>query len=518
MIVKEHNDAPAAMMIDWGCILRAVLKRWQMIALVAVLTASCAYIAAGEMYSPRYSATTTYVVTERSESANIYSSLSAASDLAAAFTDILNSNILKEKVSLQTGLSMEGVGIKASLISDTNLLDLKVTADSPEDAFFIMNALIEHHDIVTSKVMGNAVLQTLKAPTVPTFPDNLRENKSIAVKAGAAAAIIAAAALGIICYLSDTVKNTVQASELIDAKLLSVIHHENASIRIGKGTRAVKRRLLIHHPSCGFHFSETFKNLRARLEHRMAEDHGKILLVASAAKGEGRTTVAVNLASALAQKNKRVMLIDCNTSAPAIDSLFDLSREKDLMLKRFSYSIGEYTSFEAIRDADTRLYIVTTARINGAAEFFLGASMKRMLQILSSKFDYIILDSPDFDEGIEAECLARLASHTLLVVRQDDQKAKRINDVIDIITAAGSKVVGFVFNDVKASLVPGTEGKNDIYGYGYGYGGFGGYGGKYGSRYSKYNHYGNYRYGKYTYGRYGYNKQQGQEIDPDTLE
>lgn len=516
MNIREQNEAPAAMMIDWGCIIRAVLKRWEVIVLAAIISAVGAYILAGELYSPRYSATTTYVVSERSESVNVYSSLDAASDLAEAFTDILNSNILKEKVSLQTGLSMDNVKIRASLISDTNLLDLKVTTDRPEDAFFILEALIEHHDIVTSKVMGNAVLQTLKAPTVPTVPDNVRNNKGIAVKAGIAAAVAAAVTLGIICYLSDTVKNAEQAAELIDAKLLSVIHHENSRVRIGKGGLSVKRRLLIHLPSCGFHFSETFKNLRARVEHRMAEDQGKILLIASAAKGEGRTTVASNLAVAFAQKNKRVVLIDCNTVAPAIASLFSVTREKDMMLKRFSYSIGTNTDYSVLRNEDTRLYIVTTVRMNGAAEFFLGASMKRMLEILSTKFDYIILDSPGFDEGIEGECLARLASHTLLVVRQDDQKAKRINDMIDTVSAAGSKVIGFVFNDVKASFVPGNDGKNDVYGYGYG--GYAGYGGKYGSRYGKYSNYENYRYGKYEYGRYGYHKQQGQEIDPDTLD
>ena len=97
----------------------------------------------------------------------VYSNLNAASELAAVFTDILNSNVLKERVEAETGMELDAT-IRATLLPDTNLLDLRVTADEPEKAFFIIRSLIENHGIITSKVMENAVLQVLKAPRVPT--------------------------------------------------------------------------------------------------------------------------------------------------------------------------------------------------------------------------------------------------------------------------------------------------------------------------------------------------------------
>lgn len=505
--MTDQNATPALLAVDWSCIIRAVLKRWNVIVLIAALSAAAAYILSAELYTPRYTATTTYVVSERNELVNIYNNLDVASELAEAFTEILNSNILKEKVSEQTGLSMDGVAIDAALITGTNLLDLHVTAARPEDAFFILQALIEHHDIVTSKVMENAVLQTLRAPKIPVRPDEPCRNKEFAVRTGIITAIASAAVLGIISYLSDTVKNTDQALTLVDSKLLSVVYHERTGLKKLRKYKKAKRKLLLNHPSCGFYFSETFKNLRARTEHRLLEDGGKILLVTSAAKGEGKTTVASNLALAFAEKKKRVLLIDCNTNEPAIDSLFEIRRNKELRLRRYSLGLSKNELDETMLfDPKSGLFLLTTGKMSNAADFFLSESMQTLFKRFYSAFDHIIVDSPSVKEGIEAECLARICPHTLLVVRQDDEKAKHINDAIDIVASAGSKVIGFVFSNVKTSVFFGSTQQNDIYGYGYGYGD--GYGGKYGK----------YGYGKTGYGRYGYHKEAGTKIDPETIE
>lgn len=113
--------------------------------------------------------------------------------------------------------------IRATLLPDTNLLDLKVTADWPEKAFFIISSLIENHGIITSKVMENEVL---KAPRVPTVPDVALDNYDVAQKAALIAVAIAACIVGIVSYFSDTLKNTQEAEHKIGAQLLGAIYHE----------------------------------------------------------------------------------------------------------------------------------------------------------------------------------------------------------------------------------------------------------------------------------------------------
>ncbi len=257
-MAEEVRSADTALNADWGCILRNIVKRWWMILLAAVTAASGAYILAAEFYRPTYSATATYVVSTRGNSTTVYSNLNAASELAAVFTDILNSNVLKERVEAETGMELDAT-IRATLLPDTNLLDLRVTADEPEKAFFIIRSLIENHGIITSKVMENAVLQVLKAPRVPTVPDVALDNYDIAQKAALIAAAIAACIVGIVSYSSDTLKNTREAEHKIDAQLLGAIYHERKYKTLRARIRGKKQGLLITDPSVGFRFVESYK-------------------------------------------------------------------------------------------------------------------------------------------------------------------------------------------------------------------------------------------------------------------
>jgi capsular polysaccharide biosynthesis protein len=166
--------------------------------------------------------------------------------------------VLKERVEAETGMELDAT-IRATLLPDTNLLDLKVTADEPEKAFFIIRSLIENHGIITSKVMENAVLQVLKAPRVPTVPDVALDNYDVAQKAALIAVAIAACIVGIVSYFSDTLKNTQEAEHKIGAQLLGAIYHERKykTLRAHTGE---KQGLLITDPSVGFRFVESYKN------------------------------------------------------------------------------------------------------------------------------------------------------------------------------------------------------------------------------------------------------------------
>ncbi len=447
-MAEEVRSTDTALNADWGCILRNIVKRWWMILLAAVTAASGAYILAAEFYRPTYSATATYVVSTRGNSTTVYSNLNAASELAAVFTDILNSNVLKERVEAETGMELDAT-IRATLLPDTNLLDLRVTADGPEKAFFIIRSLIENHGIITSKVMENAVLQVLKAPRVPTVPDVALDNYHIAQKAALIAAAIAACIVGIVSYFSDTLKNAREAEHKIDAQFLGAIYHERKYKTLRARIRGKKQGLLITDPSVGFHFVESYKNLRTRIEHRMAEGSGKTLLVTSLMEGEGKSTVAANLALALAQKSKKVILIDCDTTAPAINELMGLSRPKDLQLR--SFTLGYSGEVEPLWSKEYGMYLLPARPMRGAVEFFLGGAMEAMLVSLARKMDYIILDAPPVMAGPETECLSALAQKVLFVVQQDVARAKDVNDAIDAIEAGGAHLIGCVLNNVQVS-------------------------------------------------------------------
>ena len=109
--------------------------------------------------------------------------------------------------------------------------------------------------------------------------------------------------------------------------------------------------------------------------------------------------------------------------------------------------------------------------------------MERLLEVVSDRFDYIVIDSPPMSIMADAEVLAGLADVSILVVGYDTVPAPELNDAIDALRDCKANFIGCVLNDLHT--LPGTHRT---------VGGYGGYG-----RYSRYQRYG--RYG--GYGHYG---------------
>ena len=469
-----------SLMPDWGCILRSILRGWWALLLAAAVAASAVYIAASELYTPKYEASATYVVSARGSATTVYSDLSAASELASAFTELMNSSVLKEKVAEETGVWDESASVEATLVPDTNLIDLKVTANSPRRAFLIIRSLIENNHIVTSKVMGNTVLQVLRAPKMPSAPKNANNARALALKAAWIAALAAAVIIGVFEHLSETVKNSPEAKSKIDTRLLVSVYHEK------RRSKNKTCPLIITQTGVGFRFAETFKNLRTGVEHGMKEAGTNTVLVAGFADGEGKTTTAVNLALAFARKSKKVLLIDGDTISPGIEDILECSPPKDMRLRGFA--LGGRYSAKPLFSEKYGMYILAGKPLRYGVDFLLSGDMKKMMSALKAQMDYIIIDSPALSRGAEAGCLCTHAPVCVMAVRQDLSKAGDINDAIDTITQSGSKVLGCVLGDVRTLPLFGLDGSGYGYGYGHGYGyGYGyGHGYGYGYGYGKY--------------------------------
>ena len=97
---NTENQAAQSGLISFHpiTIVRDVLKRWYLIVAVAVLAGIAAYIVSDQLYVPTYSTTTTFVVSAKGSSTTVYQNLSATTNLASVFSEVLNSSILRKKV------------------------------------------------------------------------------------------------------------------------------------------------------------------------------------------------------------------------------------------------------------------------------------------------------------------------------------------------------------------------------------------------------------------------------------
>lgn len=492
-VIKDNENRPIhPMLMVWE-----VLRKLWAIILIATIAASCAYVASSAMYVPQYQTKTTFVVSVRDGSGVVYSNLSAAKGLAGSFSQILNSDIMRKYVAKDLGVSKINGEITASVIEETNLLEMKVVADNPRDAYLITKSTLSNYEELADTALNNIALEILQSPTVPTNPINSSNANRYAKLAAMAAAALAVAWLCMRVYLRDTVKSVDEVEEKLDTKLLATIYHENKYKNIKEYFDRSKKSILISNPTTGFAFVETYKKLRTRVDYHMRKNGLKTIMVTSVHENEGKSTVSANLALAMRNRKKSVILVDGDMKKPAIHKIMGYKDRTDNYKSITEFLTGKANMSQTlIADNTYQLGLIMGKKgTDKSTEYISSNSMKKMINTLSRNVDVVIIDTPPVAVSPDAECIAELVDATVLVVRQDQTPVKVINDAIDSLNSTKAKVIGCVFNNVRAADL------SDNYRYGsngkYGFGQYGGY-------------------GKSGYGKYGYGRRHGRQHEADS--
>ena len=327
---KKENQSEQVSLFSFDLItvVRDVLKRWYLIVAAVLLAAMAAYTVTQLLYKPAYTTNTTFVVSVQDSSGTVYQNLSATSNLASVFSEVLNSSILRSKILAQLDMRSFDGTISAEAIAETNLLTLRVTASDPRTAFLVTRSIIENHASVSYQVLGDTVLEVLQAPVVPTAPSNPMNAASNLKKAAVLAALGMIVLLAAMSYSKDVVRSKQEAEKKLGCRVLAEIHHEKKHKTLRSRIRRKKTSVLITNPTISFSFVETFRKLRRRVEQHMPKG-GNVLLITSVLENEGKSTVAVNLALTMAKKGKRILLIDCDMRKPACHKILEVNWHGD---------------------------------------------------------------------------------------------------------------------------------------------------------------------------------------------
>ena len=230
-----------------------------------------------------------------------------------------------------------------------------------------------------------------------------------------------------------------------------------------------------------FAFVEAIRTIRHRVEREAKKASAKTIVVTSALPSEGKTTTAVNLALALANRKHNVLLLDGDLRNPSILQALGLDPSDKGMVDLLS---GQCKPEEVLMPYKSRKHLVLMPGgkpIDNPTELWTGGHTKDLLTKLHEKCDYVIIDAPPSAVVSDASLIARLCDGCVYVVRQDYASINTLREGMEMFSGTGCKLLGCVLNHAEA-------------GGGYGYG-------RYGYGYGRYGHYG---YGKYGYGKSGY--------------
>lgn len=425
------------------------------------------------VYEPEYTASTTLAVMAKGNTdGSAYSSLNTANSMAEVFIEVFQSDVMKEKVEEAMGEMPEGTRITSEIIPQTNLLQLRVTTKDPQSAYRVLRVILKNYRNVSDYIFGNAVMEVILDPEVPVAPSNSFQTARLD-KIGVLAAVMFMAGLVMLfSVLRNTVKTVKAAKRNLEGECLSVLPYEVKNRTLKTKIHKSNKAVLISNPIISFGYEEGCHRLASRVEYKAGKKDLKVILVTSVAENEGKSTVAVNLAAALARRNKKVLLIDMDIAKPAVYRILECKLNKNqglLSFLRGEMNLGELLQYDEKRQIYT---IVNRQSVEDAQKYFMSGRMGMLLEAAGKTFDYVILDSAPVSAGTDTEYLQEYADASVLVVRKDRVRISDINDTVEMLKEGNTEFLGYVLNGFDKFDLSGQSG----YGYGkYGYGKYGNY-------------------------------------------
>ncbi len=228
--------------IEWHSILKDLLMNAWVVLLAALIGMMGIYIASYSVYSPEYTSSATLVVTAKSSASNPYSLVSISSEMAEVYTKIFTQPTIKEKAAVQAGVPSFNGTVSATVLSETNLMDVKVTSSSPQTSYELLSAVLIVYPEVADNLFENATISVIKQPSMPHAPSNniSSQNKLIVALGCAFVAVLAIVAISV---FRDTVKNEDAFNSKVDAKLIGTIVHENKRMDLRDYIQRKKKRI-----------------------------------------------------------------------------------------------------------------------------------------------------------------------------------------------------------------------------------------------------------------------------------
>jgi capsular exopolysaccharide synthesis family protein len=208
--------------------------------------------------------------------------------------------------------------------------------------------------------------------------------------------------------------------------------------------------------------AEAYRTVRTALYFGLADPtRCKTILVTSPSPGDGKTTMASNLAIAIAQSGRKVLLIDADTRKPMMHRIFNLGDEVGLS----SVLLGQATTAEAIQKTHADgLDIMPCGPIPpNPSEILNSQTFLDTVDALCSQYDQIVIDSPPVEPVTDSRILAASCDVTLLVLRAEKSTRRLSAHARDALIGVGANLLGVIVNAVPR----GQDGYSYYSGYGY---------------------------------------------------
>lgn len=442
--------------------LRVLRERWKFV-LVCVLVGVLAAGLYSALQKPLYAASTQlFVSTSGDQTGNAQAAYQGGlfgQQRVKSYAEIVSSQPVvqrvKDELRLPEPVERLRSEISATAPLDTVLVDVTVSDPSAARAAAIADSLgrqfanrVNELETPQGQSVSPVKVSVAQPPTVPTAPVTPKTKQNLLL--GLLGGLLVGVAAALLREALDTrVRDQDGMRDVVAAPVLGAFRAEER----------VKQRPLILDDDSFAPRAEAFRQLRTNIRFLSVDKRLRSLVVTSSLAAEGKTTVAANLAIALAQSGERVILVDADLRRPTVGEVLGLNPQIGLT----NVLLGTTDLESALQPFARRdgLQVLASGPIPPNPSELLGsARMREVLAAVQEKATIVIIDTPPLLPVTDAAVLSEQTDGAVLVVRMGSTHREQIRTSADSLQRVNANLLGVVLNRLPVR-------KRGSYGYGY---------------------------------------------------
>lgn len=328
--------------------------------------------------------------------------------------------------------------------------ELQRKLDAAQTTYQTLLTKLQEVQVAENQNIGNA--RIVSPPSVPDDPSG--PSKKLIVAAGGFLGLLMALAAAFAIDLIDrSVKTVKEAKELFGYTVLGIVPaisgSEKMQLRSNKFDQAIPSVITRDIPRSPI--SEAYRMLQANLRFLSSDKALKTLVITSSIPKEGKSEVSANLATAMAQSGRRVLLIDADMRRPVQHHIWGLTNSIGL-----SNVIVEHIPPETVvQEVLPNLHVLPAGVIPPNPVALLESKrMAALIANFSQEYDAVIFDTPPLSGTADAAVLGKMGDGVLLVVRPGAVDANHAEAAKEFLIQSNQHVLGIVINGVDVKSEP----------------------------------------------------------------
>lgn len=427
--------------------LRTITRRWLLIIIVGLLGGAVAWGYAATLPAQYQATNSVFVTSDRGETTSeLLQTSTFTQNLVESYAQLATTPTVLGPVINQLGLniSTQALASRVSAVTPLNTVFIEITvtsrsaAQAVDLADAVSDSLATAVENLAPKGPDNLPSITVKTVSPAQLPGSpFAPNTQLIVLTG----LLLGLALGVLYALAREVFDTRVSTE----KDLDRVSSDPLLGKVGRKKRTDPSGLVMRvmpHSA----MAEAYRRVRANLEFIDVDSPPRSAVVTSAVTRDGKSTTAINLALAMAERSPRVLLIDADLRRPSIAELCDLEGDVGLT----TVLLGDVGPDDAIVRWSDGLDVLPSGAVPPNPGQLLGSdAMKTLMQRLLQDYDFIVVDSPPLLPATDALGLSHLTDGAIVVARYKSTTRQQLATTLGSLEAVNARILGIVLNQVR---------------------------------------------------------------------